>query len=420
MAKNIFLDNLNNVELLNSFGIDTPLTPEQLANLSTQEVSKPEISTPVQPVIKQTFPKKDQSLTNQNVNSNSAMTKLPKEDTSSNQEADLTSPEIPLSTKQKLMQEYLQLSGKDSLEELKQARERDRMLKIGGSIGDALATYLNAQSQMNVKAPGVQVQQGAGLGKVADLFATAPEIASDIKDRREALLKQYEALAKIKKSEMSPYQQEMLSLRKEDQRLREKTLEDLNKRFGSGLEFRKSTQEFKEQEKNELSDKQVESMSSFDKVQGLSDELKIRAEQFKDKLGPYAANVEQYKSLIPGFQEDPKFAAFRASTTDTLSQYIKSLSGLTVSDKERESLLQSVPTVNDKYDIFMSKITELQKRLDRYKSAELEAAKKYQGKKIPEIKQQQPTGSIIIRLDPKSGRKVEYDATTKKPIRFVD
>jgi hypothetical protein len=125
--------------------------------------------------------------------------------------------------------------------------------------------------------------------------------------------------------------------------------------------------------------------------------------------------------LIPGFEEDPDFAAFRASTTDTLSQYIKSLSGLTVSDKERESLLQSVPTVNDKYNVYMSKMNELQKRLNRYKNAELEAVKKYQGKKIPETEQQaQQTGNVIIRLDPKTKRKVEYDAITKKPIRFVD
>jgi len=69
----------------------------------------------------------------------------------------------------------------------------------------------------------------------------------------------------------------------------------------------------------------------------------------------------------------------------------------------------------------MSKMNELQKRLDRYKNAELEAVKKYQGKKIPDVEQQkQQTKDVIIRLDPKTKRKVEYDAITKKPIRFVD
>lgn len=85
---------------------------------------------------------------------------------------------------------------------LREARRSDRMLKVGGAIGDALATYLNARSQMNVKAPGVQVQQGAGLGKVADMFATAPEIESDIKARREAMLKQYAELAKGQRAQL--------------------------------------------------------------------------------------------------------------------------------------------------------------------------------------------------------------------------
>lgn len=109
-------------------------------------------------------------------------------------------PKKPLTAQEQLMADYVKLS-ETSPEELKKARDRDRMLKIGGSIGDALATYLNAQGQMNVKAPGVQVQQGAGLGKVADMFATAPEIESDLATRREALMKQYTQLAMQQMSE---------------------------------------------------------------------------------------------------------------------------------------------------------------------------------------------------------------------------
>ncbi len=109
-----------------------------------------------------------------------------------------SSPEVPtapMSKSEALLSEYQKMIGKDQ-QSLEEARKSDRMLKIGGSIGDALATYLNAKSQMNVKAPGVQVQQGAGLGKVADMFATAPEIASDVAQRRESLMKQYAELSK--------------------------------------------------------------------------------------------------------------------------------------------------------------------------------------------------------------------------------
>ena len=34
--------------------------------------------------------------------------------------------------------------------------------------------------------------------------------------------------------------------------------------------------------------------------------------------------------------------------------------------------------------------------------------------------QEKEQPKTIIRRDPKSGRNVEFDATTKKPIRFVD
>jgi hypothetical protein len=117
-------------------------------------------------------------------------------------DAEITPPvsEIPLSKSEQLIAEYQKMLESDQ-KSLEEARSSDRMLKAGGAIGDALATYLNAKGQMNVKAPGVQVQQGAGLGKIADMFATAPEIAGDVKGRREAMLKQYAELAKGERSQ---------------------------------------------------------------------------------------------------------------------------------------------------------------------------------------------------------------------------
>jgi hypothetical protein len=111
-------------------------------------------------------------------------------------------PEKPLSTQEQLLADYKKLLGtaEEDTKALQEARRSDRMLKVGGAIGDALATYINAQGQKRVKAPGVQVQQGAGLGKVADMFATAPEIASDVKGRREELLKKYAELARGERS----------------------------------------------------------------------------------------------------------------------------------------------------------------------------------------------------------------------------
>jgi hypothetical protein len=103
-------------------------------------------------------------------------------------------PQSPLSKSEQLLQEYNRLAAKDS-EDLQAARKQDRMFKIGGAVGDSLATILNAQNQMNVKAPGAGVREGAGLAKVADMFQTSPDIASDMKSRREQLLEQYKQMA---------------------------------------------------------------------------------------------------------------------------------------------------------------------------------------------------------------------------------
>jgi hypothetical protein len=156
--------------------LSTPInpTPEQLASIvEQQQTPQTEIQAPVQPVVKQASPKKEEAL---------------------DENKNLPPAEPPMSKSEALIAEYNKLLGKGEAD-LAEARKRDRMLKIGGSIGDALATYLNAQSQMNVKAPGVQVQQGAGLGKVADMFATSPEIQSDLAQRREALMNQYKQMS---------------------------------------------------------------------------------------------------------------------------------------------------------------------------------------------------------------------------------
>jgi hypothetical protein len=108
----------------------------------------------------------------------------------------------PMSPQEKMMAEYKAMQERDR-KDLQDARSSDRNLKMGGAIGDALATYLNARGQMNVKAPGVQVQQGAGLGKIADMFATAPDVAADLKNKREDLLAQYKQLQTGKGAELA-------------------------------------------------------------------------------------------------------------------------------------------------------------------------------------------------------------------------
>lgn len=153
-------------------------------------------------------------------------------------EAEPSQPQAaPMSKSEALLADYNKLLGK-SQEDLAEARRQDRMLKVGGALGDALATYLNAQSQMNVKAPGVQVQQGAGLGKIADMFATAPEIASDVAARREAMMKQYAELSKGERSQARLASEEKRAIRAENLRreLADKELKALETKSGLASE----------------------------------------------------------------------------------------------------------------------------------------------------------------------------------------
>lgn len=184
-------------------------------------------------------------------------------------EAEPSQPQAaPMSKSEALLADYNRLLGK-SQEDLAEARRSDRMLKIGGALGDALATYLNAQSQMNVKAPGVQVQQGAGLGKVVDMFATAPEIQSDIAARREAMMKQYAELAKGERSQARLTSEEKLAKDRMTQQ-KELTQKEIDARLeaariGSSAGSAYKDQESKKRDQRFIKGKMVDLMDKVSK-----------------------------------------------------------------------------------------------------------------------------------------------------------
>lgn len=262
MANNIFTNQLNNRELMDAFGIqqdNAPLTPEQLLALSEEQQQAPvmeEIAEPVQaPVVTSPVVKAVPTMPRQEMQQAPI---APKEDL-----PEPTATETTMSKSEALMAEYNKLLGK-SQEDLAEARKRDRMLKVGGALGDALATYLNARSQMNVKAPGVQVQEGAGLGKIADMFATAPEIASDVAQRRQALMDQYKQLA-IGESAAAKreLEKQRIQAMEEKNRLYGKQIEKMGSGREESRQFRDKAFDFKKQEADY--NKVVKLQDSFNK-----------------------------------------------------------------------------------------------------------------------------------------------------------
>lgn len=425
MAKNIFLDPLNDRELMSSFGIqqeNAPLTPEELAQMTTPVMEEAPIPTVTTPTTKPTV---------NNITSKQS-TKAPIEDTQDALSPEPPAPEKPMSRSEALIAEYNKLLGKDQ-QSLEEARSRDRMLKVGGALGDALATYLNAQSQMNVKAPGVQVQQGAGLGKIADMFATAPEIASDVAARRQALMDQYKQLA-IGESAAAKreLEKQRIQAMEEKNRLYGKQIEKMGAGREEAKQFREEAFDFrkKEAEYNKIS--RLQDSFNKDKQVVKAEERIAAASTMRDFLkdnNPIGAEAAKRfaarASGEVGTLTDQDVSVFGGSkaVTDRLEQAAKELATGTLTENNRKFMLQLADTfekagrrdLQDRLKIYSKQGT---KRTNLSENEVEEIIRPDLVIQRQELQKEQP--NTIMRKDPKSGRTVEYDAITKKPIRFVD
>jgi hypothetical protein len=290
-----------------------------------------------------------------------------------------------MSKSEALIAEYNKLLGKGQ-EDLAEARRRDRMLKVGGSLGDALATYLNARSQMNVKAPGVQVQQGAGLGKIADMFATSPEIASDIAQRREAMIKQYAELAKGERSQARLESEEKRAKRSEDLRRDLSKAENEAMLKAAGIRASKTSKEKgltpyqeymigkSEKKEAKLSDKQTAELEGLGNVMRSLDEVQTAKQGVN--TGRYASAYQSGKEALPFAEADQDFVKLRQLSGTQLFDYVKNQSGVSYSVKELEQLKSNMPNVDDDDNTFLTKLNTVR---DIVKRKQEEKVKAFQG-----------------------------------------
>jgi hypothetical protein len=287
---------------------------------------------------------------------------------------------------------------------------------------------------MNVKAPGVQVQEGAGLGKIADMFATSPEIASDIAQRREAMIKQYAELAKGERS------QDRLALEEKKAKSSEALRRDLSKAENeamlkaAGIRSSGKDENRKFREDKFEYDKIVKLQDSFNK-----DKQVVKAEERIQS----AATLRDMIDGNPITQEAAKTFAARASgEVGALSDQDRAAYGgsKAIIDRINSTFTRAVTgELTDTDKKFMKELADkfeaagqrdLQARLSLYSKQGTKRTKMSEDEVRETIRpdlyipQQEQSNTIqpetIIRFDPKSKRNVEYDATTKKPIRFVD
>lgn len=77
--------------------------------------------------------------------------------------------------------------------------------------------------------------------------------------------------------------------------------------------------------------------------------------------GPIAALESWFRSKVG--MGDPRMVEFKATVGTQLAEYIKSISGATVSEPERAQLLQNVPTEVDDDEEFMAKLQSVERML---------------------------------------------------------
>lgn len=163
-------------------------------------------------------------------------------------------------------------------------------------------------------------------------------------------------------------------------------------------------QEFTQAQKNELSDKQVKDITSqdtaikfIDDIRGFKKQNKIDTGQVSDKQNRLAQMVNL---------DDPKVSTFRAMVGQQLAEYIKSISGAAVSDKEREVLEKLIPKMDDSNATFDAKLGQLQDKLRSFKDVELKNIQKAQGKDVSKLASPEPKSDLVTIQGP-SGQTVK-------------
>jgi len=154
---------------------------------------------------------------------------------------------------------------------------------------------------------------------------------------------------------------------------------------GKNVRFKRS-QDFRETEKQEISDKQTDQLAGYDEALSL---LSDAGDFKKDVDTGFATNLSDKVRTFFGTQ-DVGVSDLKMAIGETLSQKVKSLSGTAASDKEREFIKQiSLPTINDDDDVFKAKLKRALDTIEKAKQVRIDSFKK-QGKDPSAFETQQP------------------------------
>lgn len=177
------------------------------------------------------------------------------------------------------------------------------------------------------------------------------------------------------KSKMSAFQKASIGLqeRRADQsEARMKLLETKEGRLSTKDKWRV-------EEKDELSDKQTEQITSLDDGLALAARMEKLLPSVQDNLGVYASRIEEGKRYIPMTERDPDFVEMQQIAGTELADYVKTISGAAVSEEEAQRLKKNIPNMDDKPEEFKRKLETFFSVLREYKATKLSNIEK-QGK----------------------------------------
>jgi hypothetical protein len=285
-------------------------------------------------------------------------------------------PESQLQRLERMAQELQQNRAK----ELEQARKQQLYADALQGVKSNLGLIVGGAQAMNTKA----AVQAPKLEKM-DTGDAVKQVSERYKTDQEAIMEKYKALLKAQedakdralKGDDDWYKQAMLEERRADRELRQNM-------FDRG-------QDYREEKGDRLSDKQTGEIESLDNALYMVD--RIETEKPKFNTGPIKSRVQGALSTV-GI-EDPEFAAFKSRTIDTLSDYVKSKSGLQVTDAERKALEQVVPNASMDDDTFKSTLSVFKERLADIRAKKASTFQK-QGKNVKAFEEdQQPETKIV-------------------------
>lgn len=203
----------------------------------------------------------------------------------------------------------------------------------------------------------------------------------------------------------------------------EKSLELRKEQGGKRIDLAADKLNWQKVEKDELSDKQTESLSTIDNaLLDLNDAMKFKVDV---NTGRIEASSDYVKKLLGN--QDPNMVNLKMALGNALADRKREITGTAASDSEAkfiESITVPDPSMND--ELFMSTLQNAIRRVERYRALKLDSFKK-QGKNPeafekpfdPDAKKTETApANEVVRRDPKSGKNAVFNAETKEFIRW--